>query len=453
MAISIHLKRIAQKRLQPKHGHFDSSPITVLDGFLLNKAILIFYWVKKPFSLGAALLDKTDLHTLLWKTVNPIWQTEEKIKPLKITKRKYNIFFSFISKNKPKCVQISLDSIFEPRKKIQKVLLKRAEKNPILRPNPNNAWEAYAIYNAAALYLEDKVHLVYRTIISTGESVLGYATSKDGIHIDYRSNKPIYCCEVNREKFSDNRFSLPYGSGGSWSGCEDPRLTCIEDTIYMTYTVFNGFHPPYMALTSIKVCDFLNKQWNWKNAIRISSMYEMHKNWVVFPEKINGKFAILHSLTPKILVDYFDSLDEENIYVKSHYNPEDRSIYWDNWMRGAGPPPIKTKEGWLLLYHAMDCNDPDKYKIGALILDLNDPTKIRYRSAYPILEPQAHYEMEGLKSGVVYSCGTALIDETFFVYYGAADTVLCTAHANLDHLLTGIKNSRAPALRTFLSRG
>jgi predicted GH43/DUF377 family glycosyl hydrolase len=162
----------------------------------------------------------------------------------------------------------------------------------------------------------------------------------------------------------------------------------------------------------------------------------------VFPEKINGQYAILHSLTPTILIQYLDTLESNEICIDSFYNPDNRDIYWDNWIRGAGPPPIKTSEGWLLLYHAMDRNDPDRYKIGAMILDLQDPTKVLYRSSGPLLEPDAVYENQGHKSGVVYACGAVVINDNLFVYYGGADTVLCAAKRNLNKLLHGIKNSQ-----------
>ena len=103
----------------------------------------------------------------------------------------------------------------------------------------------------------------------------------------------------------------------------------------------------------------------------ISPPGEIHKNWVIFPEKLNGKFAVLHSITPKIAIDYFDSLDDFDgeKYITSKYVRPPESGSWDSWVRGAGPPPIKTHTGWLLLYHAMDYRDPNRYK-GAMLLDL-----------------------------------------------------------------------------------
>jgi len=106
-----------------------------------------------------------------------------------------------------------------------------------------------------------------------------------------------------------------------------------------------------MALTSISVDDFLNKRWKWTKSVLISPPGEIHKNWVIFPEKIRGKYAVLHSMSPEILIDYFDDLDElgDEAYIKSCRQMEERKGAWDTWVRGAGPPPIKTKYGWLVL--------------------------------------------------------------------------------------------------------
>ena len=116
-----------------------------------------------------------------------------------------------------------------------------------------------------------------------------------------------------------------------------------------------------------------------------------------------------------------------------------RAYAWDNLMRGAGPPPIKTPYGWLLLYHAMDRRDPNRYKIGAMILDEKDPTKILYRSRQPILEPDMPYENEGYKAGVVYSCGAVVKDNELFIYYGGADKVSCVASVPFDKFLNDLK--------------
>ena len=249
--------------------------------------------------------------------------------------------------------------------------LRRSSKNPIMKARRDNHWESHYVFNAAALYLDNKVHLLYRAIGHSGLSVLGYAASRDGIHFDERSVEPAYFCSgpVARQQKNSPFCHYAYSSGGSFSGCEDPRLTKIDDTIYMTYTSFSHWSsPPGIALTSIAVSDFLKRRWHWQRPVLISPPHEMHKNWVIFPEKIKNKFALLHSISPDILIDYFDTLDfRGDNHITSHYSAAGRQEHWDNWVRGVGPPPIKTTEGWLVLYHAMDKSDPNKYKIGAMI--------------------------------------------------------------------------------------
>lgn len=437
-------KKIFKPFLASITTEVNSSSLNLLGAFSIREGLLFVYSTQEPFSLNAVLFDKQNAEKLLWKTSSPIWQIPEKIEPLKIIANKRALVFHFRLKEKLQIAEFSLDHILLFQKKPPSTLLKKPAQNPILHPKTHHSWESSAVFNAGALYLENKVHFIYRAIGESGLSVFGYAASKDGIHIDTRLDKPAFVLnDTTYTAETKNRaLSSPYLSGGSWAGCEDPRLTQIHDTIYMTYTTFNGWQPPAVALTSIAINDFVKQRWNWQPPVVLSSPHGTHKNWVIFPEKINGHYAILHSLSPKIQIDYFDDLQFNNTpNINSYYHSTGRDYHWDNWMRGAGPPPIKTKLGWLLIYHAMDKKDPNKYKIGAMILDSHDPTQILYRSHYPLLEPDAFYENNGCKAGVIYSCGAVVIDKKLFIYYGGADTVICVAVANLDHLLAELHTS------------
>ncbi len=324
--------------------------------------------------------------------------------------------------------------------------LERHESNPIIEPREGNYWEMKATFNPGAIYADKRVHLLYRAIGGDDISVLGYAASSDGISFTERLGEPAYMPATTKKttpKEEQRPLSPAYFSGGGWNGgCEDPRLTLIDDTVYLTYTAFDGWGSIRIALSSIGLEDFLNKNWKWKKPAMISPPGEVHKNWVIFPEKIHGKFAILHSISPEILVDYFDSLEEfenEERVIASTYDRVSRTGAWDSWIRGAGPPPIRTELGWLLFYHAMDLRDPNRYKLGAMILDADDPTKVLYRSRTPILEPDFDYENQGFKAGVVYSCGAVIKDGELYVYYGGSDSVTCVAMANLKKFLYELK--------------
>lgn len=331
-----------------------------------------------------------------------------------------------------------------PRKKVHRKksvdgILHRTEKNPILEPREIHTWESKAAFNPAAVFADGKIHVLYRAIGDDDASVLGYARLRgDGITVEQRLPDPAFS-RARKFEHPTPAFQIPYSSGGGWNGgCEDPRLTLIGERVYMIYVAFDGWGSVRLALTSIKLEDFLNQKWKWKKPVFISPPGEIHKNWTLFPEKINGKYAILTSITPNILVEYFgslDSLDGTKFVRGSLYARGAETDRWDNWIRGAGPPPLKTKHGWLLLYHAMDRNDPNRYKLGAMLLDLKDPEKILYRSIYPVLEPNEVYENEGYKAGVVYACGAVVADDTLFVYYGGADKVTCVASAPLEPFL------------------
>lgn len=321
--------------------------------------------------------------------------------------------------------------------KEQGIKLERSLQNPIITPRLYS-WESKATLNPTAFQAFGTIHILYRAIGEEDVSVLGYASSFDGYHIQERPTYYIY--KRTGTAFKANA-PVTYDSGGGWSGgCEDPRVTLLGDTVYMFYTAFDGWSSVRMALTSIKLEDFKNKKWNWEKPVLVSPPGELHKNWGLFPEKINGKFAIIHGISPRVLVDYVDDLDvfDGNTFIHSMSHDEREKGVRETGVRSMGPSPIKTKLGWLVLYHGSELHDRSKYKLFAMILDLKDPTKVLYRSKHPILGPEKTYENQGHKSGVVYSCGAVVKYGRLFVYYGGADTVTCVASIILDELLASL---------------
>ncbi|MFZ2049254.1 MAG: glycosidase [Minisyncoccia bacterium] len=332
--------------------------------------------------------------------------------------------------------------------------LQRFVANPIISPAHHSHWQSKATFNPTAIFGDGQVHIIYRAIGAGDVSVFGYAVSKDGFTIEKRGTKPAYIQRnYHFERIDkENTPKINYSSGGGWNGgVEDPRLTLIDDRVYMLYTSFNGWNAIRIALTSISFKDFVNERWNWSPHVFISPPGEIHKNWVLFPEKINGKYAILHGISPHIQIEYVKDLKEFDGTKFIHSIPpsgKGHSKSWDTWLRGVGPAPIKTKYGWLVLYHAMDIKDPNRYKLGAMILDLNNPKKVVAISKQPILEPDEVYENEGFKAGVVYACGAVVVDGWLFVYYGGADTVVCVATIKFDSLIKDIVSNKPIKLRT-----
>ncbi|MBN1644150.1 MAG: hypothetical protein JW856_04965 [Dehalococcoidales bacterium] len=333
-------------------------------------------------------------------------------------------------------------------------VLERFEGNPILVPDSGHQWESKAVFNPAAIYEGGKVHILYRALGDTDTSVIGYASSLDGFHINERLDKPVYVPRepfegVNTIRRAESELYDNYTSGGSFAGgCEDPRLTRIDDRIYLTYVAYDGYSSPRIALSSIHIDDFLNKNWKWKRPILISRPDVVDKNACILPEKIDGKYVIFHRIFPDILIDFVDDLDFDgkSKWLEGQFKIPIResSASWDSRKVAAGPPPMRTKDGWLFIYHAIDDKDEFRYKMGAMLLAIKDPPRVLARTSYPILEPLARYENEGLKSGVIYPCGAVILSNQLFVYYGGADMVVCVATAKMNEFMSQLSYDKEP---------
>jgi predicted GH43/DUF377 family glycosyl hydrolase len=377
------------------------------------------------------VLDNDDPRKIVWRSKDPVWEREfptgKEMRPIGIV----NFGGKLISYWEGGAEILAFPhTLPKPGAKpiftcahLTPVLEKSAE-NPILKPEARNVWESKYVFNPAAVYEGGKVHLIYRAIGDADISVLGYASSQDGVHFDEKLDEPAY---VPSQPFECNPSApcayVPFMSGGGCGGCEDPRITKIGDRLYMTYVAFDGGSPPRVALTSINVDDFLNKRWNWNIPVLISPPGVVDKNAAILPEKINGKYVIFHRIFPNILIDFVDDLDfGGNQYLKGEYAIKPTKNGWDSRKIGVGAPPIKTKDGWLLIYQAVGDKDPHyRYKIGAMLLDARDPTKVLFRSKEPILEPREWYEMEGFKPGVTYPA-ERLSQEAICTFITAAPT-------------------------------
>lgn len=458
VAYSLNLSKWQQGGvvLKQRQGFYNTSPLKVANILNTKEGILLLYFLKSGSDkderhfLKAALFNKNNPEKLLQEYPDPLWQspldwTGKKVFPLGVVEKNDQLISYWLTS--PNLLTAVFHSLFPrlPEKKISfpAHILNKLRHNPLLKPIIDNFWESKAVFNPAALYADDKVHLVYRAIGNENISVLGYAQSADGIHIDRRLSEPIFIPpEVLRNSFPANIYSPFASGGGGYGGAEDPRLTKIGNTIYMTYVAYDGASPPRVALTSIKVKDFLSHNWSWQTPVLISPPGVVDKNACIMPEKVNGKYVIFHRVFPNILIDFVDSLDfDGGSFLKGEYQIKPRPNYWDSRKLGAGPPPLKTKDGWLLIYQAVDDRNDRQYKIGAMLLDLNDPTKVLHRTSRPLLEPTAWYENVGHKAGVAYPCGAVTIGKKLMLYYGGADTVVCAATANLDEFIGHLKST------------
>jgi predicted GH43/DUF377 family glycosyl hydrolase len=300
--------------------------------------------------------------------------------------------------------------------------------NPILRGVAEHPWESKYVFNPGTMRLNGKIYILYRASGEDEVSRIGLAISSDGFNIDERLEEPIFEPMDKWEK----------------RGCEDPRPILIKERIYMLYTAYDSV-TAQIALASIALNDFLGRRWSqWKRHGLVFPGFD-NKDATLFPEMFDGRHIMYHRIDPSIWVSSSERLD-------SPWPREDHRILlgpgagmaWDGLKIGGGCQPIKTKYGWLLIYHGVD--QSFVYRLGVLLVALDDPYKLVYRSPNPVLEPEEAYEIgeEGCYvPNVVFTCGAVpsvdkeVIEDNdeVLVYYGAADTVVCVATAKVSDLI------------------
>lgn len=306
--------------------------------------------------------------------------------------------------------------------------LKRYPGNPILMPVKEHPWESKYVLNAASFRIKDRVYILYRAFGDDEVSRIGLAIS-DGYRILERLSYPIF----------------EPASASESMGCEDPRTVVIEDQILMIYTAYDG-RTAQVAGASISIDDFLNRRFEKWQRLGLAFKDVWDKDALIFPEKINGRYVIYHRIEPSIWVSYMNELKfpvskEKHVVIMG---PRSGRM-WDSAKIGAGTQPLKTKYGWLMIYHGVDRNRV--YRLGVMLVDLTNPEKLLYRSPNPILEPEEEYELgtpdKSWVPNVVFTCGAVPVEDKeildaedeIIVYYGAADTCVCAASAKVGELI------------------
>lgn len=307
----------------------------------------------------------------------------------------------------------------------RKSVLWRYSENPII--GRDQLATSNSIFNSAVVPFKDGFAGVFRCDDTCRRMRLHTGFSADGFNWAI-SEKPLTFQCADREI-------------GEWVYGYDPRVCFIEDRYYVTWC--NGYHGPTIGVAY--TFDFVTFH-QLENAF-----IPFNRNGVLFPRKINGDFAMLsrpsdNGHTP--FGDIFYSQSPDMCYWGHHRHvmspaPFEKSA-WQCTKIGAGPIPIETSEGWLLIYHGVlqSCNG-FVYSMGAALLDLDEPWKVIARSAPYLLSPQTDYECVGDVPNVVFPCAALHESVTgrIAIYYGCADTVTGLAFGYIPEIIDFVKQN------------
>lgn len=324
------------------------------------------------------------------------------------------------------------------------IKLTRSDKNPILSPisNPAHWWESRSVFNPGVVAHNGKIYLLYRALGQIHYSSFGLAILSDPTTVEKRSESPVY---ERDEKSIYEQF-----------GVEDARIVPLDGTYYIVYNA-PSIYPT--GEKTVNAWDHMSVPWRIRCSLAKTDDFKSFKrlgvilpdvdskDGVLFPEKINGQYVLLHRIFPDMWISFSDSITH---FEKGTVIAKTRAGKWDDERIGAGGVPIKTKLGWLNFYHGVTKSIPSihdrgldghgfQYSLGILLLDLLDPRKILYRSEAPIFEPEMEYEKNGYVNNVVFTCGAIEWEDKYYVYYGAADTRIGVASISKKELLAELK--------------
>ncbi len=332
----------------------------------------------------------------------------------------------------------------------------------VILEKTRNSFENKSVLNPGVVQDGKNVHVVYRAINKDYMSCLGYARLEGPTKVVERWNKPFlypqYKCESR--------------------GIEDPRITKIDDTYYLVYIVHDGKNALLAYsygkdILKLKRGGIISPKVPYSKAGKLfrysklkddyyfyQAYYQQYggknikvwdKDGYLFPEKINNKFALVHRILPDMQIAYFSEfgdLKDEYYWIEylmnmSKYVMLENAHGFEERHVGGGAPPIKTKHGWLMIYHGTEeSNKRRVYHGGAALFDLENPGRMIARLPYPILSPEKDYELRGHVSQVVFPTGTSVFRDKLYVYYGAADSRIAVASIKLETLISELLKNR-----------
>jgi len=329
----------------------------------------------------------------------------------------------------------------------------------IILEKTNLKFENKGVLNPACIQVDDITHMFYRAVNHNNISSIGYCQLKDN-KVVKRLKEPVLFPEYDYEK----------------KGIEDPRITLLEGTYYLLYTAYDGKNALIAYATSRDLIHFVKQglispKISYDEAEDIFreskvrkrySMFEMfykeragkdillwEKDAALFPQKFNRRFALLHRILPGIQIIYFNNFseltkDRWRDYLKNlgDFVVLDPLFWFENRNVGGGCPPIETKDGWLIIYHAVKDTPLGKiYHAAAALLDLKNPLRVLGRLTEPLFSPKAPWEKSGITNNIVFPTGAVVRGKRLYIYYGAADTVIAAKSVDLAELLTELKKT------------
>ena len=362
----------------------------------------------------------------------------------------------------------------------------------VLLQKTSNPFESQAVLNPGVIQVGAITHMFYRAVAPGNFSSIGYCQLDAANQVIYRHPEPILAPKFAYEQH----------------GIEDPRIVLCDGIFYLFYVVYDGTnaqvayatatelptgpHAPHFRRHKIisaqlsygeitDLCSTVQETYPFayfcnhnlkvspkedlitlkEEVLEIAHKILWEKDAFIFPEKIHGKFALIHRILPEIQVLYFDSFEDismefwlKNLDALQNFTILKPEKGFESRYIGGGVPPIKTEAGWLFIYHAVEeIAGHRTYRAAAALLDLNDPTKVLGRLPYPLFEPLEPWELHGDVNNVVFPSGATVCGDLLRIYYGAADSCIGTKSLSLQALLqellqTTEARAKAPAPAT-----
>ncbi|WP_298369364.1 pesticidal protein Cry7Aa [uncultured Lutibacter sp.] len=342
----------------------------------------------------------------------------------------------------------------------------KVKKHGVILEQTATSFENEGVFNPAVYQDKNTVHLFYRAVRKGNFSCIGYCKLEGPLKVIERLKQPLLIPETSEE----------------FKGIEDPRITKIDDTYYLTYSAYDGINVfgAYATSTDLKKFEkkgIITPKFTFEeyaalitqnydrikkshylfyelfSRYKISELmkgkiYVWDKNLVFFPKKIDGKLAVLHRLHPSIQLLCFTNPNElTHSFWKDYISNLGNHIVLLPKLKhesshiGAGCPPIETEKGWLIIYHAAQTTTSGLvYHACAALLDIKNPLKVIGRLKQPLFSPTEDYEQKGNVNNVVFPTGTALFNDELYIYYGAADSCVAVASVDLNKLLFKLLN-------------